>query len=152
MPFGGGQLHWKPTNPKEDQRLLTEANRAHNGELLKIIRMMKWWNVKHNQDRLKGIHLETIIVQLLDGQHLDGWANTLHFLFANLGGTVQIACGDPVGLGPSLDSKLTDQDRGASVAAIQAAYEIARQASELASADYAPMALLRWRVLFPLNI
>ena len=57
MPAGGGSPHWKRTNPKQDQAFLSSANQAHDGELLRLIRMMKWWNAKYNADRLKGIHL-----------------------------------------------------------------------------------------------
>jgi hypothetical protein len=149
MPAGNGQIHWKPTNPKEDQRNLTTANQAHNGELLKIVRMMKWWNANRNAGRLKGIHLETLIVNLLEGQQLDGWANALHYLFANLGAAVGGICPDPSGLGSPLDSSLSDTDRAASMASINAAYNAAFQASQLAAADYVPMALVQWRTIFP---
>jgi hypothetical protein len=118
--------------------------------LLKIIRMMKWWNARHNHDRLKGIHLETLVVRSLDGRQLDGWANTLHFLFASLTHTVRAECPDPTGLGRPLDSTLSDQDRTASVSALLRAHSIAVQASEFAKANNNALALGAWQLLFPL--
>jgi hypothetical protein len=152
MPEGGGSPFLKATNPKQDQKFLSEANQAHGGALLKIIRMMKWWNGRHNHDRLKGIHLETTIVRALDGQQLEGWGNTLHLLFSSLTNAVQNACPDPTGLGLPLDSSLSPQDRTASVAALRVAHTFAYEASQFAMAGNNPMALANWRMLFRLYI
>jgi hypothetical protein len=152
MPEGGGSLSWKPTNPKQDRLNLSAANQAHDGALLKIIRAMKWWNARHNEGRLKGILLETLIVRLLEGQHLDGWANALHYLFANLPDGVLAQCADPTGLGLPLDSTLAYPDRIASAAALVDSGGFANKASEFAIDGNTPMALYTWRMLFPLYI
>jgi hypothetical protein len=152
MPEGGGSPSWKATNPRQDQQYLSAANQAHDGDLLKIIRAMKWWNARHNGGRLKGIHLETMVVRALDGQQLEGWANTLHFLFSSLTNAVQTACPDPTDLGLPLDSSLSPTDRTASVVALRVAHTFAYQASQLAMAGNNPMALANWRMLFPLYV
>jgi hypothetical protein len=152
MPEGGGSPFWKATNPKQDQQFLSAANQAHHGDLLKIIRAMKWWNARHNGGRLKGIHLETMIVRALDGQQLEGWGNTLHFLFSSLTNAVQNACPDLTGLGLPLDSSLSPQDRTASAAALRVSHAFAYEASQFATTGNIPMALANWRMLFPLYI
>ena len=35
---------WIPTDPKEHVRLVSEANQAHNGDLVPLIKMIKAWN------------------------------------------------------------------------------------------------------------
>jgi hypothetical protein len=152
MPAGGGSTFLKATNPRQDQLTLSAANQAHDGDLLKIIRAMKWWNARHNGGRLKGIHLETLIVRSLVGQHLDGWAKTLHYLFSSLTKAVQTECPDPTGLGLPLDSTLSPQDRTASVMALRVAHTFAYEASQSAVAGNNPLALANWRMLFPLYI
>jgi hypothetical protein len=152
MPAGGGQVHWKPTNPKEDQRLLTAANQAHDGELLKVVRMMKWWNARRNYDRLKGIHLETIIVRQLVGKRLDGWANTLHYLFDTLRTSVMGPCPDPTGLGAPLDSTLQNPDRAISWTVLDTAYAQACAAMQAAERGDNGMCLRWWRAVFPLDV
>gem|GEM_PF-6139677 len=151
MPAGGGKIDWKPTNPKEDQRRLTEANQYHDGELLKVARMMKWWNRRHNMDRIKGIHLETMIIKLLEGMTLDGWANTIHYLFDKLRQEIGLSCPDPTGLGDRLDSTLNDVDRCLSEILLGMSFANVTAAQGAASRNDMDTCLQEWQAVFDLE-
>ncbi|WP_336931773.1 SMODS domain-containing nucleotidyltransferase [Acinetobacter bereziniae] len=43
IPSGNGN-YWMQTDPRKDQVLATEVNQQHNGRVLEIIRLMKYWN------------------------------------------------------------------------------------------------------------
>lgn len=149
MPIGNGSYAWKGTNPKEDQRLLSAANQAHNGELLQIVRLMKWWNANQNGDRLKGIHLETMIRNELAGKELFGWADTIQYLFDRLKWTVQQSCPDPTELGDPLDTSLTSDSRAKSQLSLQAASGYADSAASAAIKGNDADCLKEWRKCFP---
>lgn len=150
MPVGGGQREWKATNPRLDQDNISAANGAIGGDLLKVVRLMKWWNARHNDDRLKGIHLETMVAGILPRYGFHGWAHTLQHLFAALRFSVQAECPDPTDLGSPLSSSLSDEDRAASLIALEKAERIANRASQLAGAGDIPGAMAVWRLLFML--
>lgn len=149
MPAGRGTPYWKRTNPKEDQRFLTDANQAHNGGLLRIVRMIKWWNANYNSDRLKGIHLETMVVKAFRGIPVVGWAYPLTWLFDMLYEALDSPCPDPTGLGDPLDSSLSSLDRSASREALFASKAIASAAADAAIQGKPDECLHWWRSIFP---
>lgn len=51
IPSGNGN-YWMQTDPRNDQVLATQVNQQHNGKVLEIIRLMKYWN---KQDRKPSI-------------------------------------------------------------------------------------------------
>jgi hypothetical protein len=65
---GGGFLipdsvskRWISTDPKAHIDLWQTANKAHNGDLVPLIKMIKGWNVCHSW-LLHSFHLETIVL------------------------------------------------------------------------------------------
>ncbi|BBL19970.1 MULTISPECIES: SMODS domain-containing nucleotidyltransferase [Acinetobacter] len=43
IPSGNGN-YWMQTDPRKDQTLATEVNQKYNGQILEIIRLIKYWN------------------------------------------------------------------------------------------------------------
>lgn len=150
MPEGGGSQNWKTTNPKKDQENISAANGLLDGHLLKVVRILKWWNARHNDDRLKGIHLETMVAETLTRFGFAGWAPTLQYLFVALQVALQEECPNPTGLGTPLSASLPDEDRTASLAELAKAKRVADRASLQAEARDIPGALATWRLLFML--
>lgn len=149
MPQGRGSIWWKATNPKEDQRRLSEQNQLQSGLLLPTIRMLKWWNDNRNAGRLKGIHLEVVAERGLSPYHLEGVAQALHLAFAAIQTQLEHPCPDPTGLGPPLDCNLAQLDRTESTRAAQRAHLAAIGAVERFRAGDVPGALAEWRTVFP---
>ena len=60
IPDGEGQ--WKATDPRIDQKNVTQVNQKHNGEILQIIRLLKYWQKRSNMPTISSYLFETIIL------------------------------------------------------------------------------------------
>jgi len=149
MPQGRGSIWWKATNPKEDQRRLSEQNQLQGGLLLPTIRMLKWWNANRNGGRLKGIHLEVLAERGLSLHYLEGVAQALHMAFVAMQTQLERPCPDPTGLGPPLDCNLSQVDRTESTRAAQRAHLATIGAADRFRAGDVPGGLANWREVFP---
>lgn len=83
---GGGYLipdsergTWIPTDPKAHVALWTTANKAHNDDLVPVIKMLKGWN--KSRDLLRSFHLETLILKVLDGIRIDSYPSAARYFF-----------------------------------------------------------------------
>jgi hypothetical protein len=149
MPVGNGSNFWKATNPKEDQRRVSEINQQKGGLLLPSIRMLKWWNTNMNAGRLKGIHLEVMAEQAVTGRAVSGIAEALHLQFASIASQLDPACSDPTGLGDALDKNLSWQDRQASKTAASNAHNAANLAGVYYSIGLSDLGRASWQQVFP---
>ena len=56
IPSGNGN-YWMQTDPRKDQTLATEVNQQHNGKVLEIIRLMKFWNKQDKKPSIPSSYL-----------------------------------------------------------------------------------------------
>lgn len=150
MPQGSGSTWWKATNPKEDQRRISEQNQAQGELVLPVVRVLKWWNTNRNGGRLKGIHLEVMTERALADYTIEGQGQALHAAFMSIQTQLRYGCADPTGLGPALDTKLDVTDRTASISAAAVAHQYAYSAGQRLLSGDADGAIAEWRKLLPL--
>lgn len=60
IPDGKG--HWKKTDPRIDRNRVSEVNQLHNGNVLNIIRLMKYWNRRPTMPSMPSYLIENIIL------------------------------------------------------------------------------------------
>lgn len=72
IPSGNGN-YWMQTDPRKDQTLATEVNQQHNGKVLEIIRLMKFWN---KQDRKPSIPSSYLLEVMLLYFYQSRWLTT----------------------------------------------------------------------------
>lgn len=60
IPDGYGK--WKKTDPRKDRDRVTAVNTTHDGNLLNLIRIIKYWNRRPTMPSMPSYLLETIIV------------------------------------------------------------------------------------------
>lgn len=149
LPEGHRSRWWRPTNPKEDQARISAMNQARDGKLLGTVRMLKEWNRRANEDRLKGIHLEVLVERALETWVPDRPFATFRYLFNHLAAAVQGPCPDPTGLGPNLDSSLSAYYRRISVQALAGAAESMSWAGLYSDLGDDGAALAHLRQVFP---
>lgn len=97
---------WKRTDPRKDQELITEVNKKHNGLLLPVIRLIKYWNTYRNSPpTLPSYYLETMIITGLrySVTSISSIKAAIPTVFNNLRSSVLSACPDPKGLGENLE-------------------------------------------------
>lgn len=64
IPDGCG--NWKKTDPRIDKERTTRLNQKHNGKMLNIIRLMKYWKRKRGLSIIGSYLLETILLNRYD--------------------------------------------------------------------------------------
>lgn len=60
IPDGTG--HWMKTDPRIDRARVTEINQAHDGNVLNVIRIIKYWNRRPTMPSMSSYLLEVIIL------------------------------------------------------------------------------------------
>jgi hypothetical protein len=149
LPKGNTEAWWSSTNPKLDQQRLTERNKAGGGQLLPLIRMMKWWSLHRNQDRLKGIHLEVMVENAFVDVIPAPLFPALCHVFQVLKTMLMESCADPTGLGAPLDSSLSGANRTASQQQLEAASNWLLMAAYEIQRGNDPQAVNYVRQVFP---
>ena len=147
LPNGDGM--WRASNPKEDQRRLSSMNQTQGGNLLTLVRLMKWWNKSKNAGRLKGIHLEVMIENALAGWNSTASFSALRLLIPALHDAVANSCNDPTGLGDPLDARLAIADRTLSQRALASDAEVIAEAGRYSDAGFDAAARDALRRIFP---
>ncbi len=99
---GGGYIipslelnKWIPTDPRKHVELWTAANKAHNSNLVPLIKMIKGWNKSRNL--FKSFHLETLILKALDGVTITDYPSGMRYVFNKGISLVQYELADPAG-------------------------------------------------------
>ncbi len=59
-----GQGNWKMTDPQIDASLVKEVNQSNSGNVLNIIRLMKYWNKRPTMPSMSSYLLENIVLNL----------------------------------------------------------------------------------------
>lgn len=66
IPDGNG--NWKKTDPRIDKERSITINQSHNGHLLNVIRVIKYWNKRPTMPSMSSYLLETIIFNYYEGR------------------------------------------------------------------------------------
>jgi hypothetical protein len=64
-----GQGHWKKTDPRIDRSRVTEVNQLHNGNVLNVIRLMKYWNKRPTMPSMASYLIENMILDFYSIQY-----------------------------------------------------------------------------------
>lgn len=98
---------WISTDPKKHVEIWTAANKAHNNDLVPLIKMIKGWNKSRNL--FKSFHLETLILKALDGVTITDYPSGMRYVFDKGITLVQYKLADPAGysddVGAHVDTK-----------------------------------------------
>lgn len=150
IPDGKGE--WKRTDPRLDQAAVTQANQWQDGNLIPLIRTMKYWNFRgRSAPRIGSYHLEAI---LIDGfsygiPKISTLRCSIPDAFRILARKIMVACPDPKRLGPNLDADLEEGTRTRVRDAAQAMAAQARLALKAEEEEDNRTAIERWCKVFP---
>lgn len=64
-----GQGHWKKTDPRIDRNRVSEINQNHNGNVLNVIRLMKYWNRRPTMPSMSSYLIENMILNFYSAQY-----------------------------------------------------------------------------------
>ena len=149
IPDGKGR--WKRTDPRRDQKKISEANQKHNGNLIPIIRLLKYWNDKYyNVPRISSYYLETMLVNGFNSYlPMSGVRGNIGLAFTLLSSAVLGTCPDPKGLEADLDTHASWDDRCKVYAVAQLMAKYAAEAIGYENNKNDKAAIETWRKVFP---
>ncbi len=67
IPDGKG--NWKKTDPRIDRQRTTTVNQKHEGNILQLVRIIKYWNKRPTMPSLPSYLLETMILNYYENGH-----------------------------------------------------------------------------------
>ncbi|MBE5076478.1 SMODS domain-containing nucleotidyltransferase [Anaerotignum lactatifermentans] len=146
IPDGSG--NWKKTDPRIDNERIIDINQKHNGKLLELIRLAKYWNNRKVTIRIGSYLLECMILQKYENQEIsEDWWIDLEFrdLLNYLSLTILSDVDDPKGIQGNLNS-FSWHDRCKISDALTNAYNKAVEASDMELIDNnQKRAITKWR-------
>lgn len=152
---GGGYLipnsvsqTWISTDPKKHVEIFAAANKAHNGDMIPLIKMIKGWNRTIN-DEFRSFHLEVMVLQILDRITISDYSSGARYVFDKARAYVKQANPDPAGYGGDVGGYLNTKDKiDAAVSRFDTAYGRSVKAEDYAKRGYIESAVNMWRYVF----
>jgi hypothetical protein len=105
---GGGYLipdsvkkTWLSTDPKKHVEIMTAQNKAHNGDLVPLVKMVKGWNVSISK-HFRSFHLEVLALQILNNVTISDFPSGVRYYFDKGRTVITQKNLDPAGYGDDL--------------------------------------------------
>lgn len=145
IPDGKG--NWKKTDPRIDNNRTTEINQKHNGNLLNLIRLVKYWNKRKVTLTIGSYLLECMILKIYDKKATtDNWWIDLEFkdILKTLSDEIKNDIDDPKGIQGNLND-FSKEDREKISTALLDAHNKACSAQEFEINNEIKKAINKWR-------
>ena len=110
IPDGSGG--WKATDPRIDQKKTTDINQKHDGNILQLIRTLKYWNKRAKMPEIPSYLFESLVLNYFDSKtEISKWidVNLINF-WLNLKTTILNSVSDPKGFQDDLNT-LSNEDK-----------------------------------------
>jgi hypothetical protein len=151
---GGGYLipntysdTWVSTDPKKHIDIWSDANKAHNGDLVPLIKMLKCWNREHSR-LLRTFHLETLALKVFANVNISSFPSGALYFFQNAQTWIGYTLADPAGY-DGIGSYLNTSDKQKDVRdRLQTACQKALDAEAYANDGGITEAFNKWRIVF----
>ncbi len=142
------QNGWISTNPHQHITIWSEANKAHNGDLVPLIKMIKAWNKKNGTPFLS-FHLECLILQILTNIRIDSSSSGVRYVFDKARKAVRSPVPDPTGYNSNVGKYLNTQVKIDDVVnRLETAYTRAKNAEESEAKGKIEDAYYYWQLIF----
>jgi hypothetical protein len=138
---------WLPTDPKKHVELWTASNKAHNGDLVPLLKMIKAWNRSRNLFR--SFHLEVIAYTVLNGVKISDLPSGARFVFDKAREKIKVKLADPAGYSDDVGAHVnTEAEMDKLIKRLQWAYDTAKAAEACASSGDIKGAFEKWTLIF----
>jgi SMODS domain-containing protein len=152
---GGGYLipnsitnSWIETDPKKHVDLVAASNKAHNGDFVPLVKMIKGWNKSHSA-YFRAFHLEVLALAILHNVTITDFPSGARFYFDKGRTLVKDKNPDPAGYGGDIGSYINTRDKiEEAERRFQTAYERAVKAEEFAARGHVSHAVDMWGKIF----
>jgi hypothetical protein len=148
IPDGNG--NWKPTDPRFDQKRVTDANQAKDGRTLQLIRTLKYWNRRNSTYTIGSYLFENIVINFANSKtELSQWIDfDIKDFFNYLSSAIYNSVYDPKGFQGDLNT-FTFSEKTAISKKADWAFEKAKEAvyAETNEKDQ-QKSINKWREIF----
>jgi hypothetical protein len=152
---GGGYLIpnsvrqvWISTDPKKHVEIVASANKAQNGNLVPLVKMIKGWNRTHSR-YFNSFHLEVMLLKALTGVSISDPPSGARFFFDKARTLVTQQNLDPAGYGGDIGAYINTQEKIAeAVAKLQLAYDRSLKAEAAAQRGNVRESMEYWSKVF----
>jgi hypothetical protein len=151
---GGGFLipnsntnSWLSTNPPAHETKTKDANKAHGGNIVPLIKMMRGWN-REIGDAFSGFYLELMTIDILTNVQMADFPSAARYVFDKGREKIKFKQKDPAGYGDFINpwNNVTTVDDA--VSRLTTAYNRALKAEQFASGGNIEAAYGEWRKIF----
>jgi hypothetical protein len=147
IPDGYG--NWIRTNPKIDAQSITSVNTQHQGELLPVLRLLKYWNERKHKPSLSSYYFETLVVQTFQyAPKITSYPAALEYFFQHCSSSIMSNCPDPKRLGEALDANVSWDTKQKIIKALRNAANHASHAIIAESKNDQKTAIYWWKKVF----
>lgn len=147
IPNSVGQT-WISTDSKKHIEIMTSANKAHNGDLVPLIKMIKAWNRNINR-YFNSFHLEVLALQIFDEVTISDFPSAMRYFFYKGRNLITKKNPDPAGYGGNVGYYLNTEDKiNAAVSRFTTAYNRALKAERYESDGDTVLAIEEWKKIF----
>ncbi|MDA9463236.1 CBASS oligonucleotide cyclase [Bradyrhizobium sp. CCBAU 53415] len=151
---GGGYLipnsmtgKWLETDPKKHVTIMADANKAHAGDLVPLVKMIKGWN-RSNGSFFRSFHLEVLALEALNNVRITDFPSGLRFFFDKARTLVRNKNLDPAGYGDDIGSYINSHSKlEEATRRFNTAHEKAVRAEQFAVRGQLQAALQQWQQL-----
>jgi len=152
---GGGYLIpnsltqvWLETDPKKHVEIFADANAAHSGSFIPLLKMVKGWNRSHS-GYFRSFHLEVLALEVLRGVRISDMPSGARYVFDKGREAVARKNLDPAGFGDDVGRYIYGREKiEEAVGKFQKAFEGAVRAGDFARRGYIRNAIEVWGVVF----
>lgn len=152
---GGGYLipdsigrKWISTDPKKHVEIVTASNKAHNGDFVPLVKMIKAWN-RNNNRHFSSFHLEVMALEILNNVTISDYPTGVRYFFDKARTLVRQKNLDPAGYGGDIGSYINTTEKiEEAVNKFQLAYERAISAENAALLGNTQQAVEKWIKIF----
>jgi hypothetical protein len=155
IPDAETSAGWTGTNPKVHEAKAVDAQQAYANEWKALVRMMKYWNNRHEKPIKPSFLIEVMALEVLHPPFGGEFDREMQGFFHALADRIDENWADPAGLGPAVSDSMDATRCAAARRALIDAGDAATQAIRLTREGKGGAALEAWRALlgplFPLS-
>ena len=151
---GGGYLipnskqkSWIATNPKVHVDLMIEKNKAHKGDLVPIVKMIKGWNRNINNSFVS-FRLELLAMKIFENVNITDYSSGMRYFFDKGREGIKFKAKDPVEYGGEISGLNNISTQAEAISRFETAYSRAMKAEQYAKLGFIKNAVEEWRKIF----
>ena len=151
IPDGYG--HWKKTDPRLDRDRVTEINQNHDGNVLNVIRLMKYWNQRTMMPSMGSYLIENMILDFYSKKYIKALKYVdleVIKILEYINTSIFYSVNDPKGIQGNLNH-LSYEDQVKISKRAHSDYLIASEAIELEKKGDHKLSIAKWSKIFGLN-